>query len=180
MSEGAPPRARRTVAPGSTDPLADVGTEPGDPDATVVRRIVEICGRTDKARALERTAPLLAELAPLAAADLAVHLGRRARRLVVAVWAAGGDPVFIDGAGRLVTGVPPDLGPAVGQVLRRRVMQGAEAWLAVAGSAGADADDLVVALGALVESLVDDLAGALDAPRHEVEDAVWTDPPLAV
>src|SRR5262245_9500157 len=132
MSEGAPPRARRTIAPGSADPLAGVGTEPGDPDAAVVRRIVEICGRTDKVRALERTGPLLAALAPPTPADIAGHLGRRARRLVVAVWAAGGDPVFIDGAGRLVTGVPPDLGPAVGQVLRRRVAQGAEAWFTAA------------------------------------------------
>ena len=177
MSDDALPRARRTVATGSAEPLAEVGTEPGDPDPSVVRGIVEICGRTDRSRALDRIGPLRDELSPLDADDLVAHLGRRARRLVVAVWAAGGDPVFIDGAGRLVSGVPPDLGPAVGQLLRRRVAQGADAWRSAAASAGADADDLVVALGALVESLVDDLAAALDAPRQEVECAVWTSPP---
>lgn len=165
------------VTAGSLDPLAAVATAAGDPEPTVVRAVVEVCGRTDHARAAPRVRDLTAGAPGLEPAPLAEHLGRRARRLVVAVWAAGGEPVFLDGAARLVPGVPPELGPAVGAVLRRRREQPAAAWVEAAAVARAELDDVVLVLGALVESLIDDLAGALGAGREVVEAAVWSPVP---
>jgi len=92
----------------------------------------------------------------------------------VAVWAAGGDAVFLDGAARLVPGVPAPLGPEIGKVLRRRKPQGLSAWAAAADAARSTSEDVVLALGALVESLVDDLALAMRVERATVETATWT------
>lgn len=164
------------MRPGSVDPLTSIGTAVGEPDPSVVRSIVEVCGRTDRARAVPRIRVLAARLPAPEGDQLAVHLGRRARRLVVAVWAAGGEPVFLDGAARLVGGVPPALGPEVGAVLRRRRDQPLAAWIAAAGAVGSELDDVVVVLGALVESLIDDLAAALGVERTVVEEATWSAP----
>jgi hypothetical protein len=163
------------VRAGALDPFAELGTD-AELDPATVREIVRICGRTDRARAL----PIVRELVQRfdrEGADLdalTLDLGRRARRLLVAVWAAGGDAVFLDGAARLVPGVPPRLGPEIGKVLRRRKPQDIAAWAAATGASGSTAEDLVLALGALVESLVDDLALALRVERATVEAATWS------
>ena len=181
MVESAPGRPRRSVRPGSLDPLgplgplAELGTD-AELDPAVVREIVRICGRTDRAHALPVVRALAQRLDGPGGAGLdavTLDLGRRARRLVVAVWAAGGDAVFLDGAARLVPGVPAPLGPEIGKVLRRRKPQELSAWSAAAGAARSTSEDVVLALGALVESLVDDLALALHVERATVETATW-------
>lgn len=155
------------------DPLGQIGPDGSAIDQRVLRSIVELCGRTDRARALPRLHALSAGVPAPATELLAAVLGVRARRLVVAVWTAGADPVFLDGAARLVPGTPTDLGPAVGRVLRRRREQGVEAWVGVAQAAGCELEEVVLVLGALVESLIDDLSGALDVERAVVERAMW-------
>jgi hypothetical protein len=91
----------------------------------------------------------------------------------MAIWSAGGDAVFLDGAARLVPGVPAPLGPEIGKVLRRRKPQDVSAWAAAASAARTTSEDVVLALGALVESLIDDLALALRVERATVEMATW-------
>jgi hypothetical protein len=181
MVESAHGRPRRSVRPGSLDPLgslgslAELGTD-AEVDPAVVQEIVRICGRTDRAHALPVVRALVQRLDRPGGAGLdavTLDLGRRARRLVVAVWAAGGDTVFLDGAARLVPGVPAPLGPEIGKVLRRRKPQDLSAWAAAAGAARSTSEDVVLALGALVESLVDDLALALRVERATVETATW-------
>ncbi|MGD9705629.1 MAG: hypothetical protein AB7Q42_16320 [Acidimicrobiia bacterium] len=175
MAESVPGRPRRSVRPGSLDPLAGLGGDGGDGDLdpAVVREIVGICGRTDRARALPLVLALVRSLDGAELDAVAVDLGRRARRLVVAVWAAGGEAVFLDGAARLVPGLPAALGPEIGRLLRRRKEQRDDAWHAAAVAAGATTEDLALALGALVESLVDDLALALAVERDVVGVALW-------
>ncbi|HEY5876206.1 MAG TPA: hypothetical protein VIT64_12940 [Ilumatobacteraceae bacterium] len=181
MVESAPGRPRRSVRPGSLGPLgplgplAELGTD-AVVDPAVVQEVVRICGRTDRAHALPVVRALVQRLDRPGDAgldDVTLDLGRRARRLVVAVWAAGGEAVFLDGAARLVPGVPAPLGPEIGKVLRRRKPQELSAWAAAAGAARSTSEDVVLALGALVESLVDDLALALRVERATVEAATW-------
>jgi hypothetical protein len=166
------------VRPGSLDPLDLLGGLDTDAevDPAIVREIVRICGRTDRAHALPVVRALVRRLDRPGDAGLdavTFDLGRRARRLVVAVWSAGGDAVFLDGAARLVPGVPAPLGPEIGKVLRRRKPQDLPAWAAAAGAARSTSEDVVLALGALVESLIDDLALALGVERTTVETATW-------
>ena len=173
MAESVPGRPRRVVRLGALDPLAGLGID-GELDPATVREVVRICGRTDHARALPVVRELVQRLdGDVAVKGLTLDLGRRARRLLVAVRSAGGDAVFLDGAARLVPGVPTRLGPEVGRVLRRRKPQDVAAWAAAAAAAGSTAEDLVLALGALVESLIDDLALALGVERAAVETATW-------
>ena len=178
MVESAHGRPRRSVRAGSLDPLdllAGLGTD-AEVDPAIVREIVRICGRTDRAHALPVVRALAQRLDAQHGAGIdavTLNLGRRARRLVVAVWSAGGDAVFLDGAARLVPGVPAPLGPEIGKVLRRRKPQDLSAWAAAAGATRSSSEDVVLALGALVESLVDDLALALGVERTTVETAAW-------
>src|SRR5512134_133702 len=140
MVESARGRPRRSVRAGSVDPidpLAELGTD-AQVDPAVVREIVRICGRTDRAHALPLVRAQVQRLDGEGVIDLdavTLDLGRRARRLVVAVWSAGGDAVFLDGSARLVPGVPAPLGPEIGKVLRRRKPQDLPAWAAAASAA---------------------------------------------
>ena len=181
MVESARGRPRRSVRAGPVDPLdpvdtlAELGTD-AEVDPAVVREIVRICGRTNRAQALAPVRALVHRLDEEGVTGLdavTLDLGRRARRLVVAVWSAGGDAVFLDGAARLVPGVPAALGPEIGKLLRRRKPQDLPAWAAAAGAARSTSEDVVLALGALVESLVDDLALAMRVERATVETAAW-------
>jgi hypothetical protein len=166
-------RPRRPSRYDSIDPMASVATKPGEPDPALVRAIVQVCGRTDRARAVPFITARLDPASDLALDELVEHLSGRARRLLVAVWAAGGDPTFLDGAARLVPGVPPVLGPEIGRILRRRSEQPVSTWRDAAQSVGGGLEDVAVSLGALVESLIDDLALALQIDRADVESAVW-------
>lgn len=161
--------ARRPRADRGDDAWAALGAL--RPPADTVATVAAACAADDPAAAEAAVAAH-----PGASADVLVDLGTRARVLVRAVRAAGAEPTFLDGAGRLVPGAPGALGPVIGRVLRRRRPQTAAAWREAAVECAATPGQLAAVLGVLIETLIDDLAAAADRPRADIATMVWPPP----
>lgn len=97
-----------------------------------------------------------------------VALARWAWGLVTAVRAAGGDAVFADAPGRLVTKDAAAFDPLLTNVWRRNHPPSSTELDELVTTAGVDAGTLAVVLATLIDSLVDDLAKATSTDRDTI------------